>query len=143
MLCRVCRYLSPGFPSPTTSDNPLAPLGVSNLLATDLLCAGEVCIAKPCFTGRCYRLSAVITAAVITAAVITAAGWIVPSLRCDNRIVPSLRCDNRKLQEQVAKQPWAITESRTVFSLGLRMLLHPEDLRPSVRCLLLADEFGF
>ena len=133
MLCRVCRYLSPGFPSPTTSDNPLAPLGVSNLLATDLLCAGEVCIAKPCFTGRCYRLSAVITAAVITAAVITAAGWI----------VPSLRCDNRKLQEQVAKQPWAITESRTVFSLGLRMLLHPEDLRPSVRCLLLADEFGF
>ena len=133
MLCRVCRYLSPGFPSPTTIDNPLAPLGVSNLLATDLLCAGEVCIAKPCFTGRCYRLSAVITAAVITAAVITAAGWI----------VPSLRCDNRKLQEQVAKQPWAITESRTVFSLGLRMLLHPEDLRPSVRCLLLADEFGF
>ena len=133
MLCRVCRYLSPGFPSPTTSDNPLAPLGVSNLLATDLLCAGEVCIAKPCFTGRCYRLSAVITAAVITAAVITAAGWI----------VSGLRCDNRKLQEQVAKQPWAITESRTVFSLGLRMLLHPEDLRPSVRCLLLADEFGF
>ena len=133
MLCRVCRYLSPGFPSPTTIDNPLAPLGVSNLLATDLLCAGEVCIAKPCFTGRCYRLSAVITAAVITAAVITAAGWI----------VSGLRCDNRKLQEQVAKQPWAITESRTVFSLGLRMLLHPEDLRPSVRCLLLADEFGF
>ena len=138
MLCRVCRYLSPGFPSPTTIDNPLAPLGVSNLLATDLLCAGEVCIAKPCFTGRCYRLAAVITAAVITAAVITAAvitaaGWI----------VFSLRCDNRKLQEQVAKQPWAITESRTVFSLGLRMLLHPEDLRPSVRCLLLADEFGF
>ena len=133
MLCRVCRYLSPGFPSPTTSDNPLAPLGVSNLLATDLLCAGEVCIAKPCFTGRCYRLAAVITAAVITVAVITAAGWI----------VSGLRCDNRKLQEQVAKQPWAITESRTVFSLGLRMLLHPEDLRPSVRCLLLADEFGF
>ena len=133
MLCRVCRYLSPGFPSPTTIDNPLAPLGVSNLLATDLLCAGEVCIAKPCFTGRCYRLAAVITAAVITVAVITAAGWI----------VSGLRCDNRKLQEQVAKQPWAITESRTVFSLGLRMLLHPEDLRPSVRCLLLADEFGF
>jgi|688.fasta_scaffold12228_5 hypothetical protein len=60
MLCRVCRYLSPGFPSPTTIDNPLAPLGVSNLLATDLLCAGEVCIAKPCFTGRCYRLAAAI-----------------------------------------------------------------------------------
>jgi hypothetical protein len=57
--------------------------------------------------------------------------------------VSSLRCDNWKLQEQVVKQPRAITESRTVFSLGPRMLLHPEDLRPSVRCLLLADEFGF